>query len=316
MANAEAWNQGWALGSKLGAERRERRQQLSDEEFQFHASRLADELAGNRKQLAAIDREKQPKEYAAKTADMQRSLQDLRELFHPAVHPGALAKFGFLLLDSLHLTSPQKRIHKVAAQRAAAVAGDQREAEALARSTPGPVNTEKQYKNALIEAGFTEPQAQKALEVRAGVEPKAAEPKVTRPSAFDESFLRFLKARGIDSVEDASAEDEAEFRKSLRPTPAAKPVHQSDYLQAFARYLREHHIPLERATSKDEMHFRALWRPVRPVAPKKGTKNSTDALADLKAEAAKRRPRRAKKPHSKTAHPAYQWQNDPSSQPH
>jgi hypothetical protein len=291
MANEAAWQSGVALGSRLAAERRARREALSDREFEYHASLLADELAGNRKQLGSIDQAREPDVYKSKVADLQRNLEQIRVLYHPDHRPDAVSRFGHLITDALKITDPKKRLQKVEARQAAKAAGDRQEAEQLARATPQAANPEREYRDRLVAAGLSPEMAETAVRVRAGVEPKATAPKPEHVSAFDEGFARFLKTKGVDDVEDATFEDEQEYRRALHPASPQKLPHESDFAAGFSRYLRSKGIAPERATAQDEARYRAIIHPVRP-------------LKDLKSEADKRRPARSKKGHSK-AYPPY-----------
>jgi len=204
-------------------------------------------------------------------------------LFHPDVHPGALARFGHMLLDAVHLTNPQARIHKVETKQRAAIAGDRRDAEELAASVPPAANPDKQYLDALTGAGLSRVDAAKALKIKLGLEARAVAERPEHQSDFEKGLQRFVVERGGDPG-DISASDELAYRKSLHRAAPAKPPHESDYEVGFRRYLRERGIPWEKATSKDEARYRLILHPPRP-------------LKDLKSEAAKRKP--AKRSHSK-----------------
>lgn len=161
-----AWEQGWALGAGAAQQRLAHKQALSDEEFQQHASLLGDELSNNRQILSTIDPQTNPEQYAAKVNDLRENLANLRTLYHPDRNPGAIGKFGHLLTDRLGLTDPQKRIALVASKRAAVAQGDEREAQELATATPDtPVPL------------LSLDELRKEARVKAGLEPRAAEPK-------------------------------------------------------------------------------------------------------------------------------------------
>jgi hypothetical protein len=169
-----AFDTGFRFALERASQDAAHKQALSDEEFQQHAQRLADALVSNRQILATIDPQKNPQEYATKVHDLRQNLLDVRQLFHPDRHPNAVARFGHLITDSLGLTDPHKRIALVASKRAAASTQDEQEAQALAASTPRQPNEFVAYRDALIDAGFSPEQAQRALEIQAGIEPKAA----------------------------------------------------------------------------------------------------------------------------------------------
>ena len=61
MANAEAWNHGWALGSGIAQEQRAHKQALSDQEFQEKAALHAQELQCNLEKLASTTDPRIPK---------------------------------------------------------------------------------------------------------------------------------------------------------------------------------------------------------------------------------------------------------------
>jgi hypothetical protein len=245
MANQAAWQAGVDIAMRRGEERRERKEALSDEEFQTHANRIAGEMASNRNLLAAINPQASPGAYAAKVNDLRQNLQDLRELYHPDRHPDAVARFGHLITDRLKITDPQARVKAEAGQRAANAAGDEREAQALAAATPQKPNEFTDYRTALKEAGFTPEQIEKALKVKAGIE---AKPVASRFTTFDTGFQRYLNEKGIDP-EDATAEDERDYRLLIHPHPPS--MYQSQR-NAFAQGIGK--TP-EQMNWKDEQTF-------------------------------------------------------------
>ena len=133
---AGPFSEGLALGREAIEQRRARKQQLSDEEFQAKAGLYAEELQGNRAKLANIDRAKNPKEYEATIAAMQQNLHDIGELYHPDRNPGAIEKFGHLLTDKLGITNPQQRLRAEVAKRTAKTAEESRMAQGLAEAAP------------------------------------------------------------------------------------------------------------------------------------------------------------------------------------
>ncbi len=140
MANQSGVQSGfqsvWNLGANAIAERRARKQALSDAEFQGHANRLAQQLADDRAKLGTIDPQRNPTEFADVQAGMAQTLGDIRTLYHPDHRPDAVARFGHILTDKLGLTNPQERIQKEAARRAGLVAGEQQEAAQMAAAAP------------------------------------------------------------------------------------------------------------------------------------------------------------------------------------
>ena len=196
MASSGAWNAGWSLGAQLAQERRAHQEALTDQEFQMHAQRLADELQGNRDQLSRLD--PHSSEYTAKLADLQRNLQDIRLLYHPDHRPDAVSRFGHLITDRLGITNPQQRIRAVAAKRAADIAEDEREAQNLAAATPQPLNKFVQLKREMETAGFSPEDIATALRGSAGLVPKDAteqerfvtQYKIDHKGATDEDALK------------------------------------------------------------------------------------------------------------------------------
>lgn len=137
MANEQAWESGWKLGQGyLGRmeENRERKQALSDQQFQARATELGTQLGNLRQKLGTV--QEGSREHADLVSQMQTRIGEIRELYHPDRHPGAVEKFGHLLTDSFRLTSPEKRIEKAGAQRAAASAGDEKQALEMAEAGP------------------------------------------------------------------------------------------------------------------------------------------------------------------------------------
>jgi hypothetical protein len=172
MANSSAFESGWTLGAQLAQERRARHQALNDAEFQTRVSRYAEELQNNRARLSSIDPTQNPNEYSATVQQMQANLHALREMYHPDKNPGAIECFGHVLTDALHITNPQHRIQLVAQRRANDIAGDEREAQELAAATPATPNEVAEYRRKFIEGGFSPEDAEKAVRVHFGVEPK------------------------------------------------------------------------------------------------------------------------------------------------
>lgn len=184
MANEAAWNSGWQMGADVIAARRARKQALSDSEFEMKANRYASELAANQDALKTIDKDQNPTAWAGKVADMQRNLQDIRELYHPDRHPDAVSRFGHLITDKIGLTNAQSRIQNEAARRMTASVGDEREAQGLAASaSAAPPNEVTAFRQKLIEGGFTAADADKAARVRYGLEAKPTAPKPETESA-------------------------------------------------------------------------------------------------------------------------------------
>jgi hypothetical protein len=140
MADENAWATGWRTGARIGAEERARKQALADQEFQSRASELGTQLGNLRQRLGQFP--EGSRAHADTVYEMQKRIAETRELFHPDKNPGAIAKFGHLLTDALHVTNPQKRIEKTAARRAATSAADERQALEMAKA--GPMTPEQQ----------------------------------------------------------------------------------------------------------------------------------------------------------------------------
>jgi hypothetical protein len=138
MADDAAWNAGWALGERIQGQRQEHKQALSDMELQ---GKITD-LVENRKAIQAklptlLDDKGQPTpEYQQAMDSLTQNARDLREVYHPQRNPTAIAKYGHLLTDALHVTNPAQRQEKQASKQASLAAGDQRTAQSLAAAAP------------------------------------------------------------------------------------------------------------------------------------------------------------------------------------
>jgi hypothetical protein len=131
---SNAFQLGWQQGAEIAAERRARQQALNDQEFQARATELGTQLDNLRQQLGQF--KEGSREHSNIVAEMQSRIGEIRELYHPDTHPGAIQKFSHLLTDALHVTSPQKRVEKAGAARAAASAEDERRALEMAQAGP------------------------------------------------------------------------------------------------------------------------------------------------------------------------------------
>lgn len=129
----QAMLSGYDQGSSL---KDQRKQKLSDQEFEQKANLHAQELQSNREKLASLDPTKDAKEYADTQNALRQNFTDIRELFHPEKNPGAIARFGHIVTDALKLTNPKKRIEGMAAQREAGIQKDERQAQGVAASLP------------------------------------------------------------------------------------------------------------------------------------------------------------------------------------
>ena len=129
---------GFGVPIQLNLERKQRdaqeKQARSDQEFQGKAAQYAGQLSDLRNKLALAP--EGSAQYNETMNALQGTVQQLRELYHPDKNPGAIAKFGHLLTDALHITNPQQRIQADAAKKTAAIAGDEREAQQIAATRP------------------------------------------------------------------------------------------------------------------------------------------------------------------------------------
>jgi hypothetical protein len=110
------------------------KQALSDDELRGKATQYADQLTSLQQKYALAPEGSQSR--ADIQNQMQTVLHDTRMLYHPDQNPGAIAKFGHILTDALHITNPQQRIQAEAAKRATAMAGDERQAQEYAAAAP------------------------------------------------------------------------------------------------------------------------------------------------------------------------------------
>ena len=136
MANEAAWQSGWQMGAGMAQARRAHKQALSDEEFEQHAGRLAQQLADYRGKLATINAKQNPSEFADIQQQMGQTLGQIRQSYHPDHRPDAVAKFGHILTDKIGLSNPQQRIRKEAARRSGLDAQNEQEAEHMAQAAP------------------------------------------------------------------------------------------------------------------------------------------------------------------------------------
>ena len=134
MANEAAWEQGFAIGSERGRERRAQKQELTDEERQNTYKMYADQLAALRTKLSMVP--KDSKEYQDTFSALENTVGQIKDLYHPQKNPGAIEKFGHILTDALHITSPQVRQQEISSKLAASQADNKKEADLLASSAP------------------------------------------------------------------------------------------------------------------------------------------------------------------------------------
>jgi hypothetical protein len=127
-----------ALNLQRKQDKLEEKHRLSDEELQGKIGELVD----NRKAIQAklptlLDEKGQPTpEYNQAIQSLTSNAQALREIYHPNTNPSAVAKYGHMLTDALHITNPADRQQKDAAKQASLKAGDQRTAQSEAAAAP------------------------------------------------------------------------------------------------------------------------------------------------------------------------------------
>jgi hypothetical protein len=107
MADGAAWDQGWALGSRIAEQGHARKQQLSDEDRKQKAQLLGSQLENLRTKIQSLP--KDSPEYQQTFSAMQDTLKNVKELFHPDTHPGLIASHGHLITDALRLTNAKDR---------------------------------------------------------------------------------------------------------------------------------------------------------------------------------------------------------------
>jgi hypothetical protein len=110
MADATAWQTGFALGSGRRQEQRAHKQALSDEELQGKIKDLIDQRSALVTKISSLD--KDSPEYKQTFDALKQVNMGLVDTFHPQKSPGAIQKFGHLLTDHLKITSPEKRQEK------------------------------------------------------------------------------------------------------------------------------------------------------------------------------------------------------------
>jgi len=95
MANAEAWNQGWALGSERAAEGRAHKQALSDQEFQDTHDEIQGLIDNLQTRLSTLD--PSSTDYLKTKDQLAQALQQRDEHWKSLDHPNAILKFGKML---------------------------------------------------------------------------------------------------------------------------------------------------------------------------------------------------------------------------
>ena len=177
-----------ALNLQRKQDKLEEKHRLSDEELQGQIGELVD----NRKAIQAklptlLDDKGQPTpEYNSAMQSLTSNAQALRKIYHPNTNPSAVARYGHLLTDMLHLTSPADRQQKEAAKQDAAHQGDVRTAQSEAAAAPTAPKTPAQlwqaYQDTYKKITGKEVPPEVAEQIaRTG---KAAEPKDTPEKFF------------------------------------------------------------------------------------------------------------------------------------
>ena len=146
MADAGAWNQGWALGSQRAQEGRAHKQALSDMELEGKINDLIEQKKGLQAKIPAyLDPSGKPKvgvdgqpipEYQQLVSSLQQNARELKEVYHPDANPTAIARFGHLLTDHLGITHPSQRQGKAAAKSAQDAQAAQQAAQEAVSSAP------------------------------------------------------------------------------------------------------------------------------------------------------------------------------------
>jgi hypothetical protein len=187
VADVGVFETGYEQGIERRGEQRAHKQALSDQEFQMKAEMLVGNLTNLQSKIANF--EKGSPDYNDAMASLTQTAHQLRELYHPDKNPGAIARFGHILTDALHLTNPKERIKKAGAARAAGAQSDLQTAEGLASDAP------------------LSPEEQAQVKVRGG----AAE----RLAAFD-SDMAFYDKENPHAVGPDATPEEKQAREEYR----------------------------------------------------------------------------------------------------
>jgi hypothetical protein len=138
MADAQAWDQGWAMGAGRAQEGRAHKQALSDQELEGKIQELVDNRKAIQGKLPTLlDEQGNPTpQYNEAITALTQNARDLREVYHPQKQPGAIDRFGHILTDALHLTSTSDRQQKQGAKQDSLAAGDRKQAQMEAAAAP------------------------------------------------------------------------------------------------------------------------------------------------------------------------------------
>lgn len=138
MANVQSFESGFDLGLGRAQQEQQRREALRDQELQGKIGDLIDSRKSLQAKLPTLldDKGNPTPEYNQTVDALTQNARDLREIYHPQKNPGAIEKFGHLLTDALHLTSPESRAAKQFATQQKLHAGDVAETKRLVAAAP------------------------------------------------------------------------------------------------------------------------------------------------------------------------------------
>ncbi len=126
MANAQAFESGYQQGYDVLAQKRARKQALSDTELYGKINDLIQKRTALVTKASSL--QQGTPEYDETFNALRQVDTDLRTTYHPDNNPKAIEKFGHLLTDHLKLTKPEDRVKEEAAKREQGIAGDERQA--------------------------------------------------------------------------------------------------------------------------------------------------------------------------------------------
>jgi hypothetical protein len=109
MADAQAWQEGWQIGTEGAQNRIQHKRALANEEHEHYITDLFDQRKAILSNPTLSDTDK--------ALNLQDVAAKLREAYHPDKHPDALQKFGHLITDNLRLTDPLVRGDKERARQ-------------------------------------------------------------------------------------------------------------------------------------------------------------------------------------------------------
>jgi len=196
---AGAFMGGWQMGERLAEERRLRKQQLGDEQREDRRNELnagianlqqkysslltpkGEETPGSLKAKYQLAQAVQARDALYNEPHTPNIAQRVEHLFHrgqPAQQPAvAPPVFGQSTMEVEGQRIPTGPAYMVQGPQSPEQQRAQAEAGLIAAGAPPQQNQLLAYKNALLGAGFSEEQAQRALEIGQGLEAKATPPK-------------------------------------------------------------------------------------------------------------------------------------------